>query len=138
MREILFRGKRCDNGEWEFGNLIISPYFKDCVMIERRETKNGYHATLRINPESVGQYTGLKDKNGKRIFEDDIVRYRRHTGAINFTLGCFCIRAREKDMFGRSNPAIDIIVNEYPNEIEVIGNIHDNPDLVERSDHDGK
>lgn len=135
MREILFRGKRRDNGEWEFGNLIISPYVKNCVMIERLERKNGYFATNAVDPESVGQYIDRKDKNGKRIFEGDVVRYgKTHVGVINYNDCCFCVKLKEKGWMNKNNPAMDIVENEYPNEIEIIGNIHDHPDLNERSE----
>ncbi len=137
MRDIIFRGKRRDNGEWEYGCLIISPFLENCVMIERLKKKNGYFATPAVNPATVGQYTGLKDMHGKEIFEDDIVRYGENTGVVNYVAGCFCIRIMKKDWFGRNNPAIDIIMNEYPNSIEVIGNIHDQRAGGHEDDHDG-
>lgn len=141
MREILFRGKRIDNGEWAGGNFYESQ-ISGCYILENKllATVGGRHsrATIRdklipyeVDPSTVGQYTGLKDKNGRRIFDGDELSWHNGSGAVNFDGGCFCVRLHgEIEYYGRNNPAIDVIFNLYP-ELEVIGNIHDNPELME-------
>lgn len=126
MREIIFRGKRKDDGEWEFGNLIISPYLKNCVMIERLQTKNGYHATLIVKPESVGQYTGIKDKNRKKIFEGDIVAFDGGHFVVEY-IDCRMGFAFS-GLRGRGI-VIGFSMSDWEH-IEIIGNIHDNPELL--------
>lgn len=109
MREILFRGKRSDNSEWIYGNLIS---FWDKTFIAPSYT-NTFHR-VEIVPETVGQWTGFKDKNNKRIFEGDIMR--NDGNVVEYCNGSFCIN-------GDSPIA-------YWTGTEVIGNIYDNPKLL--------
>ena len=118
MRDILFRGKRTDNGAWTSGYLF-------CVWESTYlcwGTKNNVPVMEEVIPETVGQYTGLKDKNGKKIFEGDIVRNPETSdvGEIYFdtNTATFAIKFAS------------FIVNfcDYNNsDVEVIGSIHDNP-----------
>ena len=101
------------------------------MLTTRPIAHNETTAIINAIPETVGQYTGMTDKNGKRIFEGDIIRCGgKVVGVVNYHDCCFCVRFIMKDHANRSNPAMDIIENEYPNDIEVIGNIHDNPELI--------
>ena len=145
MREILFRGKRIDNGEWLVSRTLLQnsdderfcwmPVYGDKFGTVEDDKGNilrmEYGTLYRVNPVTVGQYTGLKDKHGRRIFEGDELSWHNGSGAVNFGCGCFCVRLHgEIEYYGRNSPAIDVIFNLYP-EFEVIGNIHDNPELLE-------
>ncbi len=133
MREILFRGKT-DKGEWVQG----IPFFEEerCYIIEDLFICDEYDCTGTVNsmviPSTVGQYTGLTDKNGKKIFEGDIVNFKT---TAHYFKNC---RIKYQSCYGRYC-AIDNHGYEYPIdktfEYEVIGNIYDNPELLERSEN---
>lgn len=121
MREILFRGKRKDNGEWVAGSLINFAGSQFTAIFSTPSF------SCAVDPETVGQFTGLTDKNGRKIFEGDIVKYSVNTvGIINYATACFCVH----DIKNRNNPAMDIVFEAFPNGIEVIDNIYDTPELI--------
>jgi uncharacterized phage protein (TIGR01671 family) len=126
MREILFRGKREYNGEWVRGSLILWNGGDAEICITSSEEHEEQSKAL-VYPETVGQFTGLTDKNGKKIFEGDIVQAERignsdnWTGYVVFWNGCFAL----KGLKDGNVPAIDLFKN-----YKVIGNIHDNPELL--------
>ena len=112
MREILFRGKQRDNGEWFYGDLI---HLNHCVSIRSKDCARS------VVPETVGQFTGLTDKNGRKIFEGDILKANNgHIGYVAFSEGGFVKACRCHFNF----------TNLYGDNQEVIGNIHDNPELI--------
>lgn len=121
MREILFRGKRIDNGEW-----VTSNTFYQCngeIKLWDEPNRDGY---VEVIPETVGQYIGLTDKNGKKIFEGDIVHgYWNTKFLIFFDLCCLQFRAKLSDGTEK-----DIDYYGDSKKIEVIGNIYDNPELL--------
>ena len=129
MREILFRGKRIDNGEWKEGSYV---YQHGCHMIYLPSVDSEYgFDNYHIHPETVGQFTGLTDKNGKKIFEGDIVSFKR-INALGYTT-CRIGKVRYDDelpifyILSTTGDAWDWV---YCEDIEVIGNIHDNPELL--------
>ena len=134
MREILFRGKRKDNGEWVQGQLL---HFKASVgteelaiIVEGCEWDNSNEwfnlgKRAKVFPETIGQYTGLTDKNGTKIFEGDIVEsvYYHFKGVVIFDEYC---RFVIKDVIEGGY----YLVAHNNNDCIVIGNIHDNPELL--------
>lgn len=130
MREILFRGKRVDNGAWVEGAFCLKDCddpFGDTVdrpsIIKYDPPCDGFW--FRVDPETLGQFTGLTDKNGKKIFEGDIITISSAcvcmTGIVEFHDCGF--EVHEYDTYE--------VLWYYPDELEVIGNIHDNPELLE-------
>ena len=125
IRSIIFRGKRIDNGEWVEG-FYVRLGSKGNYILSSKSLRFGCNLAYedyRVIPETVGQYTGLTDRNGIKIFEGDVVRERG---------GESCQGYYEID-----NVLIvkipDTLVNfemSYDCEYKVIGNIHDNPELM--------
>ena len=139
MREILFRGKRTDNGKWECGDLLSPNEFNAIPHIVYIDYLNEYgdigEISTPVIPETVGQYTGLTDKNGVRIFEGDIVRYGTNTDrADNKEIYEVVFETRGGSRyFGIRISEIETwqFCFEVPAKLmEVIGNIHDNPELL--------
>ena len=131
MREILFRGKRTDNGEWETGSLVIIRDGCSDKEVFIADKMTGYHTP--VISETVGQYTGLTDKNGVKIFEGDIVSLVKHDGLIYKVVYVPC-RYELVNSKGVNCFVLDIYKSE---NIEVIGNIHDNPELLEGGEGNG-
>lgn len=135
MREIMFRGKM-DDGEWVYGSFCMDAreQFDGLCGVDgfiRLYDKTKYKMqTYEVDRETVGQYTGLKDKYGKRIFEGDIVLGLFHyelaaKGVVTFRDGAFGLRWNRGKV--REFSAFTSICNV---DYKVIGNIHDNPELL--------
>jgi len=143
MREIKFRGKRIDNGQWIYGNYFISPLTDEnsgcpqgvgwCFLsdgIKRHCIATDYGVVYVVDEKTVGQFTGLLDKNGKEIYEGDICKYPFGDiysengcgtdiliGEVSFNLGAFGINGLLLCQMSRI-------------DIEVIGNIYENKNLL--------
>ena len=126
MREILFRGKRTDDYEWIEGSLCTTiPSDEDFYTISYFDFQ-GYYIEEKVIPETVGQYTGLTDKNGKKIFEGDIVKGTFLGFTVPIKDYVFSISWQEDVTGYRAN---------YFENVEVISNIHDNPELLKGGEH---
>ncbi len=120
-REILFRGKRVDNGEWIESRSILQ-FDYGAVYLNYRGS------WVEVIPETVGQYTGIDDKNGKKIFEGDIVRYDDQYFVVRYIDGFAAYALRE---FNNMTSYIPAITPNTTPRMDVIGNIHDNADLLD-------
>lgn len=126
MREYLFRGKTIANGKWSEGTLLV--------------TKQGCCITpdatvyVAVDPETVGQYTNMLDKNGTKIFEGDIIDFSDRSDGDGY--GVVRYDANETE-FGIEYDNIyeSLGKHYYPEDIEVIGNIYDNPELLGGGDN---
>jgi uncharacterized phage protein (TIGR01671 family) len=159
MREILFRGKRVDNGEWCYGVPLVDGWSKTTYIASYEYSSLAFVQQIEVIPETLGQFTGLTDKNGKRIWENDIVKDEKHysVGVVVFDrigndggIGLNGYFIKEQDAFGdfeaqdtdydtkekfyECNRCIDL------KKLEVIGNINDNGELLteERSDNENQ
>ena len=141
MREILFRGKRIDNGEWVEG-WYQPPIERDDYIFGTTIAYicEGYLDDVEVDPSTVSQYTGLTDKNGKRIFEGDIVStdITRPYLIVEFRDGCFMFNCNDggKDYYDIMLPILEKAQTEYKYG-EVIGNIHDNPEFIKEGADNG-
>ena len=144
MREILFRGKRVDNGKWVEGELLHDMKSRPWIYwTTPKELPVFFSKNAIVTPETIGQYTGLTDKNGRRIFEGDIVCIRYRTGEIccigdvQFSHGVYGAEwlgnKKNKSMVGGWGQLHNLrrFDDDIINDIEVIGNIYDNPELLE-------
>ena len=123
MREIVFRGKRTDTGEWVYGSLI---QWKDGVTTIITETEEDHYESS-VNPDTVGQHTGLKDRNGKEIYEGDLLLSVGMVWKVVYheNLASFVLCAE----YSRGNSPLGEMIRSF--DFKIIGNIHDNPELLE-------
>lgn len=148
MREILFRGKMVDNGEWWFGSLITPMNLNKLYCIHNDIELPFYRG---VTSETIGQYTGLTDKNGKKIFEGDILKIMttvkgdwidengnyKEPKRIDYAVvqedkntGGYKLKVYHNGKYKRiAKFTLTHIYCYY--KAEVIGNIHDNPELLE-------
>lgn len=119
-REILFRGQRLDNDEWAYGDLLHLPNGDVVILSDKGYTK--------VKPKTIGQFTGLTDKNGNKIFEGDIVKV---TTGIEGYKSTYHSAIQEVKYNAESGIAVFLpFDNSDMVEVEVIGNIYDNPKLL--------
>lgn len=144
MREILFKGKRIDNDEWIIGNSVL--FFKDTTKIYGELTQ---WREIEVVPETVGQFTGLTDKNGKKIFEGDILKIVSSVkgGLVENTRFCESEKRIDYAVVLQDNKTGGYRLNVYNKgkykrnskftkgnlicyEAEIIGNTNENKELI--------
>ena len=158
MREIKFRGKEIDSGKWVYGGLFKEPAPPQCF---EKTLKDKYwivypdprympdwnlsYKMVRtdVEKDTIGQYTGLKDKNGKEIYEGDIVLYKDwercyegggndsfiNKGVVEYSESNCCFNVTERETID-----IEDVLYEGNEDLEVIGNIYDNPELLKKGE----
>lgn len=148
MYDALFRGKRKDNGEWVEGLLKIHLVDGDLTQKQKEyyitvqwmdEIGKVYRVDYEVIPETVGQWTGLTDKNGFKIFEGDIIKDKWNgLGIIEYSEnnGCWLSIPCEDGLYqcfkdGDISESDCSNFNVLISQGEIIGNIHDNPELIE-------
>lgn len=156
MKEILFRGKRVDNGEWVYGFLRCRNYIDEWTphTWEEDDGSTGEYATVKsyqVEAQTVGQFTGLTDKNGKKIFEGNILKIVSSVkgGLVENTRFCESEKRIDYAVVLQDNKTGGYRLNVYNNgkykrcskftkgnlifyKAEVIGNIYDNKELIEK------
>lgn len=155
-REILFKAKRKDNGEWVEGGYFSEPYTDKKYIVRWNSFGIGFNEFIEVNPDTLCQYTGLTDKNGQKIWENDILKFNDEIWdscytscgteydsweAENYGLVGYCdysarydftkYKYNENQVEADLHENHDIEFTEFVKEHEVIGNIFDNPELLE-------
>lgn len=134
MREILFKAKRLDNGEWITGYYALMHGYHYIM------PKDDYSIWYEVNQDTICQYTGLTDKNGNKIWENDVVKYEDaecdaegYHDNVFVNIGKVFISPQGVFFTNRQTVDMDDLwLSDHSVEAEVIGNIFDNPELMER------
>lgn len=149
MREILFRGKRIDNGEWVEGNGVDLNYSDAYILVKNYDDTTGACEVddIEVVPETVSQFTGLYDMHGTKVFEGDIIKYKEkpqkryykilldekpRIGVVKygaFSCGC-CYTVYGWEAEGNCDIESLYDTPDNDGDWEVIGNIHDNSELL--------
>lgn len=135
MREILFKAKRKDNGEWVEGCLVIDHSRSNLFEYRMQPVESGTLYAPPINPETLCQFTGLCDKNGKRIWENDIVNHNGEYAPVKFGMYCssfdygnynfgFYVDFPEETFYRKE-------LGYWCRKVEAAGDIFDNPELLQ-------
>lgn len=140
-REIIFRGKSIGTGKWLYGYLfnygLTAPSNVPCISVCVPKSWKEAYNLYTVHPDTIGQYTGLKDKAGKKIFEGDILEYigkrednmnKVYRRKVVFHEGMFALLSKELKAYSALNYHC---MKDGRSAWRVIGNIHDNPELIE-------
>lgn len=133
MREILFKAKRIDNGEWVQGAVLF--HDTDTTTIFNQHMGDGSLQGFEVNPSTICQYTGLKDKNGNKIWENSIVNHNGEYAPVKFGMYCssfdygsynfgFYVDFPEETFYRKE-------LGYWCRKVETAGNVFDNPELLQ-------
>ena len=126
MREILFRGRSMAQGsEWLYGDVLL---YENSAQIW--ETIDGRKHNSVVSIKTIGQYTGLTDKNGKKIFEGDILEFSDRLVSVFWHAHLGCWDSNFLKFTNQENGRDDMSPCRWEYKAKVIGNIHDNPELL--------
>lgn len=129
MREYIFRGKRLDNGEWVEGSLIIYDWDNGYVSIYSIEEEMAF----QVDPETVGQWTGFRDNDGDRIYEDDILKMitRVKDGKKRIFTVKWCDECGRWVLPCDTDDELETdFTSFWGYDFKIIGNVYDNPELL--------
>lgn len=123
MRTIKFRGQKQTNGVWVYGDLETK-----LNRIHKYDNDGNYAGFVNVNPDTIGQFTGLLDSNGREIYEGDIIKNGTFVGVVDWNpIGNFFINENYGKRQDKCISLGEMLENHY---FIVVGNIHDNPDLM--------
>jgi uncharacterized phage protein (TIGR01671 family) len=141
MREYKFRGIDVEDNKWIYGNLITPDNL--IGLIHKKDNPVIYSKTIYylVKPETVGQYTGLKDKHQKEIYDGDIITFNSPTWEDIALVVYYDNEAgfrwmaseKDKDNVIKTYPLSDFLYREY-DDVEIIGNLHQNPELLAKGE----
>jgi len=143
MREIKFRGCALSDGKWRYGGIHINDEGRVFIVIGSFPDKSIGWCFSEVDPKTVGEYTGLHDKNGREIYEGDILHFdlqdyqggdHFYTLPVDFLVDCYGFPYKSEP----SEPDCDCCISlgeavANDDELEVIGNIHETPELLEKT-----
>lgn len=136
-REVLFRGKRKDNGKWVYGDLIHRQIWASALTIIR-ESDDGFdnYEEYEVIPETVGEYTGLQDSKGNKIFESDILQQEFNVFKKKFNGEISVVKYKQGWYYSETLPkngAVTVFnsITAFDN-MKIIGNVYDNPELLKK------
>ena len=133
MREILFRAKRVGKGTWLYGHYVEQYGSKMIYLPEGVDSEHGFD-NYHIDPETLGQYAELTDKNTKKVFDGDILKNEYEKNKYQYFKVYYCNITHSwlvENKYGMLGKLYNVI-----GDIEIIGNIHDNPELLRTPQND--